>query len=126
MIEYYDKQGKSITLLDWGMKMENTAYKTVGIFKRGGLHISTIWLGIDYRFGIKKGQPVIFESVGRKYGRRLFQYRWTTLDEAVDGHRSLVKKYRHNILVRRVKGWFSKKLRQLEEKYPGRPERNEL
>jgi hypothetical protein len=57
-----------------------------------GNHVSTIWLGIDHNyFG---GLPLLFETMifdKPKSGHDIYMDRYTTLDEAINGHKKAVQ-----------------------------------
>lgn len=63
---YYDRQGKPMTCLQWAATFEGgpdkrEELKRVAQAFVGPCWISTVWLGIDHRFG--KGPPLIFETM---------------------------------------------------------------
>ena len=102
---YYNKEGKKIELMEWAKLLEDFDYK---IIKQDNLsdgkRVSTVWLGLDQQFG--KGKPLIFETMvfskkkktmilGRKLmmGEELNVDRYSTLEEALAGHKKMFKKY---------------------------------
>jgi hypothetical protein len=59
---YYDREGKPITVGQWGeLRMAENDYIRVGSTRIKGFWVSTTWLGIDHKFGL--GPPVIFETM---------------------------------------------------------------
>ena len=92
---YYDKEGQPMTLLDWGKKLEDREYKIIQQDTLpNGKWVSTIWLGLNHNHG--EGKPLIFETmvfqdkVGFQDGDT---ERYSTLEEAQEGHKQMVKKY---------------------------------
>jgi hypothetical protein len=114
---YFDKLGKPIGRDTWSHLLEDMAYRRVAWDELpGGGYVSTVWLGLDHGFGA--GPPLIFESMtfpdpseqvshGRvsRRGRGLQAGapasaaarprasgigRYTTLEEALEGHRRMV------------------------------------
>ena len=78
----------------WFLKSVNFAYRILGLRCRVRTHIlvSTVFLGLDHGFG---GVPMLFETMifGGKHD--MFQERYTSLQEAEEGHAlalELVKK----------------------------------
>jgi hypothetical protein len=77
----------------------NDSVRRVGYTKLNGLVVSTVFLGIDYRFGY--GPPLFFETMIfrgtpnaeiEKIQRGFDQYqtRYSTWDEALAGHNQIV------------------------------------
>jgi len=96
MILFYDKQGEPMSQLDWSKavkKDRNISYTVLS----GGRWVSTIWLGLNHRFG--PGRPLIFETMVFPSGRSKTPYnnldmrRYSTLKEARAGHKAMVKKW---------------------------------
>lgn len=58
----------------------------VGLDHVGNVKISTVFLGLDHRFGDLSGPPIVFETMvfGGKYDEEMERY--CTYDEAVKGH----------------------------------------
>ena len=93
---YYDRSGKPITLLEWGSMFEDRTTKRVAeTTLPDGTWISTVWFGLDHRFG--DGPPLIFETMvfpskdGLLY--ELDTYRYSTEEEAIKGHEEAVAKW---------------------------------
>lgn len=86
MSDYYDKQGNPLTDDEYFalLKREGWEYKRVAKTKIGDITISTVWLGLDHRYG--DGDPVIFETM--QFGGDADQDadRYCTLEEAEAGH----------------------------------------
>ena len=72
--------------------IEDGNYKRVAETKTGNGHVSTVWLGLDHSFNIGKGRPIIFETMvfGGSFDGE--QERYSTEEEALAGHASMVTK----------------------------------
>ena len=79
---YFDKLGNPITRELW-----STLFKDI---LEDGTKISTVWLGLNHQFG--NGPPLIFETMvfGGKYDGE--QERYSTLEEAQNGHKIMLDK----------------------------------
>lgn len=93
---YYTPQGKGILdVLVWGKIYANRKEK---ILKQEdtwlGFWVSTVWLGLDHSF-LPNQDPLIFETmVFRKgYWSDLDCQRYTTKEEAIRGHKALMRKW---------------------------------
>lgn len=85
---YYDRDGKEITFEEL-VAMRDEAYRRVGMTKKGNVSVSTVWLGLNHRFG--PGKPVIFETMvfGGKFDMEMRRYE--TLEQAKLGHDKMVR-----------------------------------
>ena len=54
-----------------------------------GLEVSTIFLGVDHRF-IGEGPPLVFETMVFRGGDPQMTWRYSTWEEAEEGHKSIV------------------------------------
>lgn len=101
---YYDRQGRPIHSLEWTSKFEDLAYKRVLYTKtpHGYKWVSTVWLGLDHSFG--GDEPLIFETMvfRRKDFTDLEMDRYTTEQQAIEGHWRLVQRWRYNRRQRRA------------------------
>lgn len=118
-VSYWDREGKPLTLLEYAEKFGSIeardAYRKLDYTEVGGMaFVSTIWLGINHRFG--PGPPLIFETMafliprdddppgllGRPPLTELSEYvptrRYSTEDEARLGHLEVVAE---------VEGWLA-------------------
>jgi hypothetical protein len=92
---FYDREGKPISLDEWGRLHEDKSYLRVGNTDLGPYWVSTVWLGVDHRFG--DGPPVIFETMvfttsARDEGRAGPEFdtrRYATEAEALAGHEEM-------------------------------------
>jgi hypothetical protein len=97
MAKYYDPQGNPITVMEWselfdsrGKTADNSWWQITTTV--AGTKISTVWLGLDH--GTDEDRPLIFESmVFRADGDEGEMRRYSSWDEAREGHAQLVKEY---------------------------------
>jgi len=92
-IDYYDKQGKPLErgeYFDLLAKIDRD-YKRVAVTEAGDVRISTVWLGLDHGYD---GEVLIFETM--QFGGQGDQdcERYSTLEEAEEGHAAWVKRIR--------------------------------
>lgn len=75
-------------VIAWGRWFE-TADRIVSRTARGGVSISTVFLGLDHNF-YPSGRPVLFETMifGGEDDQRTWRYH--TWEEAEAGHKALV------------------------------------
>lgn len=95
---YYDREGRELDLYEWARKMEDDEYKRVALDWVGGISVSTVWLGVNYRF--EEGPPLIFETMvfDSNYDE-LTEFdtcRYATEEEARAGHEEVVAEVRRN------------------------------
>lgn len=84
----FDREGEPMTF-DQFARVKFTGYEIINKTDVGDARVSTVWLGIDYGFGLS-ARPVIFETMifgGRHHG---FQWRYCTELEAMEGHGATV------------------------------------
>lgn len=92
--QFYDKEGKNIDIEEYGRLFEDIEYRLVKQECIGNRMISTVWLGLNHAFF--KDQPLlIFETMvfsedeNDPYNND--QYRYSTLEEAEEGHKMVVE-----------------------------------
>ena len=95
MTEFFDRNGKRMSLMAWGKAFENVKYRVLGSHHVGNLWVSTVWLGIDHDIGNlfrdPKLPPMIFEVAdGVTDWQSLEMRRYRTEREAMIGHTELV------------------------------------
>ncbi len=92
MIEVYDKQGNPITSEEWGrILQDDPAYKRVAeTTLPNKVRVSTVWLGLNH--GWEPGEKLIFETMVFRDGSSDECERYSTLEEALEGHERMVKK----------------------------------
>lgn len=91
VIHHYDRQGRQISMTEWGRMFSDEDEKRVA-FTQVDDHVgvSTVWLGVDHQFG--DGPPLIFETM--VFGGPLDQEqeRYSTEEQARAGHEDMVKR----------------------------------
>lgn len=98
--KFYDKAGVPLSLGQWCQLFEDFDYRRIAHDQIGGVNVSTVWLGIDHNWS-GKGAPVIFETM--VFGLADLgladreQWRWSTLEEAREGHRHIVGAVRQQV-----------------------------
>jgi hypothetical protein len=100
---YYDRRGYPMPMATWAECFEDPAYKRIALTRLPGGRkwVSTVWLGLDHQWGA--GSPLIFESM--VFGRGMSELdtrRYSTEEEAREGHHLLVKWWRLNRCRRRT------------------------
>ena len=95
MTRYYARNGEEITMEQWGKLQSDMDYKRVGIHTfPGGRWVSTVWLGLDHQYG---DRPIlIFETMVFDGKDMMDEYveRYTTEEEAQEGHERIVNTVR--------------------------------
>lgn len=105
MGEYYDVDGNEIDLNEWSRLMTlksaarfrgNNGWTTpeadatrIGYDEIGDVHVSTVWLGMNHQWG--DGPPLIFESMIFEGDHDGWQDRYSTKEQAAEGHRRIVE-----------------------------------
>jgi len=98
MSEFYDRQGRSMTLIAWAESFENNRQVALTILG-DGTRISTIWLGVDHGRHFGHDAPLIFETMvfhSEKKYTDIDCQRYSTEAEAIDGHARMVEKWTRN------------------------------
>jgi hypothetical protein len=83
-----DHNAKPAELMEWAKFFEDMSKRRVANDHIGDVRVSTVFLGLDHSFG--EGPPLIFETL--IFGGPLDQemWRYSTWDEAVEGHQHAV------------------------------------
>lgn len=91
-IRHYDKNGKPMEMMAWALALESDRRVGLDVLE-DGTRVSTVWLGLDHSFG--DGPPLIFETMVNlpKHGWT-DQVRYSTLEQAEDGHKAMVEKWK--------------------------------
>ncbi len=89
MKQYILKNKKPVEcsdIIQWGKWMSSDDNRRVAETKKGGVNVSTVFLGLDHNF-INDGTPILFETMifGGKYDQE--QWRYCTWKEAEEGHK---------------------------------------
>ena len=93
MSEKYILEGKKVVpcydLYKWANWMKN-ADRKVASDKKGGIMVSTIFLGLDHNFG--QGEPLLFETMvfGGEHDEDMDRY--STWEEAEEGHKCMCER----------------------------------
>lgn len=97
MEDYYDKEGKEITLLKFGELFEDVNYRIIQQTIVDHYTVSTIWLGVNHNW--TDGPPIIFETMVFSSVEDDVNDQWkemyTTLQNAKDGHEWIVNKLKN-------------------------------
>lgn len=96
---YYDRKGRRIKdafMLE--RLLFDVNYKHVRVDRAGDYYVSTVWLGLDHSYPRGEGPPIIFETMVFLYdsglGHDYDMERYSTEEDAIQGHRRMVKKWR--------------------------------
>lgn len=96
---YYDKEGKKISNEKFIFLFKDFSYRSIAsTYLPNGKWISTIWLGIDHSFD-EKGK-LIFETMVFPSKENFLEEdlaRYSTLTEAIEGHKRMVEKWKEKI-----------------------------
>lgn len=88
---YYDREGQPISMEEYAAAIESDEGRIVAVDKLDAdVTISTVWLGIDHNWG--RGEPIIFETMvfGGPHAGNCERY--STEQEAREGHVAMVAK----------------------------------
>lgn len=100
---YYNRKGKPISLLTWGRLLEDHNERRVAEDFIDGVHVSTVWLGLNHQW-VEDGAPLIFETMvfggGGLDGEMV---RYSTEDQAFEGHAEMVLKVKLRQEIRNEK-----------------------
>jgi hypothetical protein len=97
---FYDLDGEPIDMFEWEVLFRDCEGRQVAETEVGDVRISTVWLGINYRFD-EEGAPLIFESMvfGGEFDHTTDRYpNWHA---ALAGHDQLVTMVQSRTKVRR-------------------------
>lgn len=75
-------------LMEWAKQME-VKNRIVEQSQFGDVKVSTVFLGLDHSFGY--GEPLLFETMIFGGEHDQYQDRYSTWDEAVEGHKKACK-----------------------------------
>lgn len=86
--KYYGRDGTPMAFEKWAESFGEPEAKRVARTTVGEVNVSTVWLGLDHSFG--GGPPLIFETMifGGRHSEE--QWRYSTEEEALTGHRAAV------------------------------------
>jgi hypothetical protein len=87
-IRYYARDGRPLDFTSWAHLAADPDYRVVHQTEIGTYLVSTVWLGIDHNW-TDTGPPLIFETmIFPSAGTIADCSRYTTEDEARQGHRT--------------------------------------
>lgn len=88
---YYNKHGVPISMEQWAELFEDFEGRRIARDEVGPWVVSTVWLGLDHSF-LRSGPPLIFETM--VFGGVLDDEmdRYSTLEEAQEGHARILAK----------------------------------
>lgn len=86
---YKLNEDKTVTKLPNGEFPSRDNFR-IGLDVIGKSEVSTVFLGLDHSF-IKKDVPILFESMIFEGPHNEYQRRYSTYDQALEGHNNLVK-----------------------------------
>lgn len=91
---YLDWDSNPIDTMTWAKMSAQDKFKRVAedtIYIDGKkIWISTVWLGLDHNWG--DGPPLIFETMVFREGKGDEMERYTTVEQAREGHQAMVEK----------------------------------
>lgn len=90
MSDFYDPDGNMISLIEWTNIWKKTNRVVAKTDLPGGAHVSTVYLGLDHRYGY--GPPLIYETIVFNPDEVDMQ-RYSTREEALAGHAEMVAKW---------------------------------
>lgn len=96
MSDYYDPEGRPLTLEEWGDLLEKrhhdpdtSWWHKVTVVGNDSVEVSTVWLGMNHRFG--DGPPLIYETMVFGGPMAEAQWRYSTKEEAWRHHDEVVR-----------------------------------
>jgi len=90
---------KQVSLLEWGRWLERADTRVAYTKFECGVWISTVFLGLDHRFG-DKGPPLLFETMVFEMtmeGGGDEMWRYSTWDDAETGHKAIVRRVKQKL-----------------------------
>ena len=116
MNKKYILDGKTPVLCDlmtWAEWFETPGNRTVAKTKIADVLISTVFLGLDHSWG--EGPPILFETMifGGKLDQE--QERYSTWDEAEEGHKQMVERVEREGLafLAKIVNWLNEFLKAI-------------
>ena len=96
---YYDHDGNPIGVWEWVRLFESLDRLIVRTRVDDDVEVSTVWLGLDYSFGL--GTPLIYETMIFGGEHDEYQWRYPNRDAALAGHDQAVALARDAARARR-------------------------
>lgn len=75
----------------WGEMFKDTSRRVVASTKVGGIHVSTVFLGLDHNY-LEEGPPLVFETLVFGGDMSEEMERYSTWAEAEEGHLRMLEK----------------------------------
>ncbi len=93
MSQYYDRQGRHMSMEEWTNAFEGDRHIAKTELPNG-VTISTVWLGLDHSFD--EGPPLIFETMAfpPDKWRDLDSARYSTEEQAKAGHEAMCARWK--------------------------------
>ncbi len=76
-------------IFTWGRWFEDPTKRRVAMTETGDVRVSTVFLGLNHRFS--DGPPLIYETMIFGGPHDSYQQRYSTKEEALEGHAEAVK-----------------------------------
>ena len=93
MNDHYILRGKEVVkvdLMEWATTLETMDRQVARDTLPGDVQVSTVFLGLDHSFG--NGPPLLFETMVFGGDHDQEQERYTTWEEAEDGHKRIMQR----------------------------------
>lgn len=88
-----NREPVKVDLMTWAEWFQNREERRVALTETKHYSVSTVFLGIDHRFG-DEGSPLLFETMSfDSAGEAVDEVRYSTYDEAIAGHEAMVRRY---------------------------------
>jgi hypothetical protein len=78
-------------LLTWAKWFEHNNRIVKSTYLPDGVHVSTVFLGIDHAFAFTGGAPILFETMIFGGEHDDYQERYSTWEEAEQGHQRAIE-----------------------------------
>lgn len=113
MSDYFDREGRPITLMEYGRLFSNLQYRVLYHHRFKNFLLSTVWLGINHNFSMR-GPPVIFETMVFFNGMGGPMWRYSTEGEARRHHMTILRVMQGVILKKQLsKKWTRREQKKL-------------
>ena len=96
-----DNRPVAVGLDEWAMWFETADRRVAYTEITSQVFVSTVFLGIDHRFGYREGPPLLFETMVFKDKETMEEdgcWRYSSWDDAQAGHDAVVKRLRKAML----------------------------
>lgn len=98
---YYRRDGTPYSgTMEWAEDFEKSDRRVAKDVLADGKVVSTVFLGLDHNWG--GGKPLIFETMvfSEIGGEEVDIERYSTEEEAVEGHKKMVKKWKREVSIK--------------------------